>query len=271
MAGASEGYRRAAQAEDRIAREAMRELTAAEKEAIEARLKTAMMAYSVLRPIAEKHGVSPSELVGLHVVETRGKGDPMGRTSSAGATGPFQITEITRKEFQPSAEYATQFERDADIAAQHIARAKKEGFSTPAGRAMTYIAGIEGVKNWGGGAENNVGEQSIAYVPMVIYAKSRVRQEADKAMKRYAEEEAAAQSEAERARKMASASAGKSAFKAYDYKPMQEGIMGAVFGPSEEEAEASRQARNAARDKAAAEAAATVPAPPPTYTKYGYK
>lgn len=270
MAGASEGHRLAAQAEERIAREVTRDLTDAEKALIDARVKTAMTVYPLLKPIAEKHGVSPSELLGLHIVETRGEISPMGRESGAGATGPFQITEIARREFKPSAKYATQIETEADLAAQYLAKSATDGFSTPAGRAMTYIAGTQNVKNWGGGGSSGVGEQSLAYVPQVVYAKARVRQEADKAMKQYAAEEAA-RSEAERARKTAAAAAGEKAFREAPYTPMQEGIKGYLFGPSEEEAEASRQARNAARDAAAAAAMAATTVPEPTYTKYGYK
>jgi hypothetical protein len=72
-------------------------------------------------------------------------------------------------------------------------------------------------------------------------------------------------------RKKAAAEAGQTAFDEAEYTPMQEGLMGALFGPSEEEAEASRKARNDARDKAASKAAANVTMPPPVYTYHGYK
>ena len=268
MARASDQYRLSAQAEDRIQREITSAPSDAQKRAIEARLKTAVSLYSSLKPIADKHGVDVRELLALHAVEVRGKGDPMSEESIAGATGPFQVTEITRKEFPPSQEYATIFERDADTAAQHLAAAKKEGFSTVPGRALTYIAGREGVRQWGGGATTgHVGEQSSAYVPMTAYAYKRVKQLLPEHLKGEAED----QMFYERDRKKAAAEAGQRAFDEAQYTPMQEGLMGALFGPSEEEAEASRKARNDARDKAAAKAADNVKMPPPLYTYHGYK
>lgn len=262
MAGASEGYRLAAQAEEKLAPIAAGPINPAYKKALEARLPTAIALYDTLKPIADKHGVPVATLIATHMVETRGKGDPMGRTSSAGATGPFQITEIARKEFKPSAEYATQFERDADIAAQHFAKAKAEGFSTPEGLGMTYIAGIEGVKRWGGGTDGNVGTRSKEYGPMLREAVSMVEAELPKYRARLLDE----------ASKPA-ARAGQVAFDAAKPVKMEEGLTGYLFGPSEEEAEASRKARNDARDKAAQhfqqvaydKLAAEAPA------KYGYK
>jgi hypothetical protein len=268
MARASEIYRQSAQAEDRIQREITSAPSDAQKRAIEARLKTAVSLYTALKPIADKHGVDVRELLALHAVEVRGKGDPMSGPSIAGATGPFQVTEITRKEFPPSQEYATIFERDADTAAQHLAAAKKEGFSTVPGRALTYIAGREGVRQWGGGANTgHVGEQSTAYVPMTTYAYKRVKELLPEHLK--GEEQDKMLYELDR--KKAAAEAGEKAFYDTPYTPMQEGLMGALFGPSEEEAEASRKARNDARDKAAAKAADNVKMPPPLYTYHGYK
>jgi hypothetical protein len=271
MARASDQYRLSAQAEDRIQREITSAPSDAQKRAIEARLKTAVSLYSALKPIADKHGTDVRELIALHTVETRGKGDPMSRESSAGATGPFQVTEITRKEFPPSQEYTTTFERDADTAAQHLAAAKKEGFSTVPGRALTYIAGREGVRQWGGGAKNNVGEHSVAYVPMADYAYRRVRELLPAYLKDEAKGVEMDKLIYEIDRKKAAAEAGEEAFYETPYTPMQEGLMGALFGPSEEEAEASRKARNDARDAAATKAASKVKMPPPGYTFYGYK
>ena len=87
MARASAIYRQAAQAEDRNRREITSAPSADQKKAIESRLKTAMSLYSKLKPIADKHGADVLELIALHAVETRGKGDPMSRESGAGATG----------------------------------------------------------------------------------------------------------------------------------------------------------------------------------------
>lgn len=239
MAGASEGYRLAAQAEEKLAPIAAGPINPAYKKALEARLPTAIALYDLLSPIADKHGVPVATLIATHMVETRGSGDPMGRESDAGATGPFQITKITRKEFQPSAEYATQVERDADIAAQHFARAKAAGFSTPEGLGMTYIAGIEGVKRWGGGVEGNVGRRSKEYGPMLREAMTMVEAELPKYRERLMGEAG-----------QPAARAGQVAFDAAKPVKMEEGLRGYLFGPSEEEAEASRQARNDARDKA---------------------
>lgn len=268
MARASDIYRQSAQAEDRIRREITSAPSADQKKAIESRLKTAMSLYSKLKPIADKHGADVLELIALHAVETRGKGDPMSRESGAGATGPFQVTSITREEFPPSQEYATIFERDADTAAQHLAAAKKEGFSTVPGRALTYIAGRGGVRQWGGGADTgHVGEQSTAYVPMANYAYRRVKE----LLPSYIAGEAEDKMLYELDRKKAAAEAGQKAFNEAEYTPMQEGLMGALFGPSEEEAEASRKARNDARDAAAGKAADKVKMPTPLYTYHGYK
>ena len=139
----------AAQAEDLIARDLSGPPTADQRAAIDARANTALSLYPALKPIADRYGVSVVDLMALHTVETRGKGDPMGRTSPAGATGPFQITPITRKQYPVTQTYGTTFEADADIAAQHLAAAKKAGFSTFGGKrffsGLTLgIAGIAG-------------------------------------------------------------------------------------------------------------------------------
>jgi hypothetical protein len=239
VAGASEGYRLAAQAEEKLAPIVAGPINSAYRKALEARLPTALALYGVLKPIADKHGVPVETLIATHMVETRGRGDPMGRESEAGATGPFQITEITRKEFKPSAQYATQVERDADIAAQHFARAKAAGFSSPEGLGMTYIAGIEGMKKWGGGADSNVGQRTKEYGPMLREAMTMVSTGLPKYQEQLQEEA-----------KKPAARAGQAAFDTTKLVKMEEGLKGYLFGPSEEEAEASRQKRNDARDEA---------------------
>lgn len=253
MAGPTDGARRAAQADVAVSRDLSGPPTAAQREALEARMKTAVSLYPALKPIADKHGVPVSYLMALHVVETRGKGDPMAKESSAGATGPFQITPITRKQYPPSQQYSTVFETDADIAAQHLAAAKKAGFGSFGAQAMTYTAGMEGVKRWAGGAQSGVGQHSKEYVPMAVYAQRTLEER----LPDYAKQ-------LERERKMAAADAGMKAFKEYPYTPMT----GGVLGVSEAQEAASRKARNDARDSAAAEATAKPQTP---YTQYGYK
>ena len=253
MAGPTDGARRAAQADTAVARDLSGSPTAAQREAIDARVKTGLSLYPALKPIADKYGISPEDLSALHVVETRGKGDPMGSMSSAGASGPFQITAITRKQYPVSQQYGTTFETDADIAAQHLAAAKKAGFSSFGAQAMTYTAGMEGVKRWAGGAQSGVGQHSKEYVPMAVYARQAVQAQLPDYVKQL-----------ERERKMAAADAGMKAFKEYPYTPMT----GGVLGVSEAAEAASRKARNDARDSASAEAAAKPQTP---YAQYGYK
>jgi hypothetical protein len=259
MASPTEGRRLAAQAEDLIARDLSGPPTADQRAAIDARANTALSLYPALKPIADRYGVSVVDLMALHTVETRGKGDPMGRTSPAGATGPFQITPITRKQYPVTQTYGTTFEADADIAAQHLAAAKKAGFSTFGGQALTYTAGMEGVKRWGGGGPSRVGQDSREYVPMAIYAKQTIEAKLPDYVKQL-----------EREKKKAAADAGMKAFKESPYeKPHTDYRMFAgPYGVSTAEAEAARQARNEARDRAMAEAAA-VPQTP--YVQYGYK
>ena len=108
-------------------------------------------------------------------------------------------------------------------------------------QAMTYTAGMEGVKRWAGGAQSGVGQHSKEYVPMAVYARQAVQAQLPDYVKQL-----------ERERKMAAADAGMKAFKEYPYTPMT----GGVLGVSEAAEAASRKARNDARDSASAEAAA---------------
>jgi hypothetical protein len=221
------------QAEERLAKLVGGPLPKGYRDALEARIKTAVRLYPMLTPIAEKHGVPVDELIALHVVETRGKGDPMGRTSSAQATGPFQLTSVARKDYPPSAEYRTQVETDADSAAQYLKAARKAGFTMPEAIGMTYIAGIEGVKKWGGGNDGgHVGENSKAYGPMFKYAIERLKT---------AHPEHVAQVEKDAANR--GKIDARKAFEAYEVVKPEEGVLGTLFGPSAEEVEASRLKR----------------------------
>jgi len=220
------------QAENKLAALVGGPLPKGYRDAIEARIKTAVRIYPMLAPIAEKHGVPIDELIALHVVETRGKGDPMGRESSAGATGPFQLTKVAREDYPPSAEYRTQVEADADSAAQYLKASRKAGFTMPEAIGMTYIAGIEGVKKWGGGNEGNVGEQSKAYGPMFKYAMERLKT---------ARPEHVAKTEKEASNR--GKIDARKAFEEYSVVKPEEGVLGTLFGPSAEEVEASRLKR----------------------------
>ena len=239
MPGASEGHRLAAQAEEKLAPIVAGPINPAYKTALEKRLKTAITLYPLLKPIAEAHGRDPIELIAIQMVETRGKADPMATTSSAGATGPFQITDDTRKEFKPSREYGTIVERDADIAAQHLARAAKSGFTMPEALAMTYIAGIEGVKRWGGGDEGNVGTHSKEYGPMFREALMMARAELPKY-------EASLREQAEKK----AAQSGDLAFKTMPVPKMSENFLEYMTGDAEAQFEAAQKRRNDARDLA---------------------
>lgn len=264
MPGVTESAKQAAQAEARLARIVRGRLNPAYKAALDARMETAMALLPVLKPIAEKHGVPVEQLLAIHVVETRGRGDPMSRTNKVGASGPFQLTPDARKDFPPSMQYATTVESDADSAAQYLKASRAAGFTMPEAIGMTYIAGITGVKNWGGGNEGNVGEHSKDYGPMFKYALDKLAVQIPEYTKQ--------QSERERAARSAGAAARRQAFDQFPVPKMKEGIA-AFFGPSEEEVTKAREARMSAAEQAEKQAFESMrpEAPLQTMKKAGYK
>lgn len=238
----------AAQAEEKLAPLVTAPLSTTTRELLEARMKTAMHLYPVLEPIAQKHGVPVEELIALHIVETRGERDPMGRTSTAKASGPFQLTPIARRQYPASARYETQVETDADSAAQYLKAARDAGFTMPEAVGMTYIAGIEGVRRWAGGDDNSgVGKNSKAYGPMFRYTIERVKTETPIHLKSL-----------DRPARAAGVDAMNRVLQETPAPKMETGLKGFFFGPSEEEFEAARKARadeaEAARKRAYEEA-----------------
>jgi len=238
MPGATESAKLAAQAEEKLRPLVEGKLSDADKAALDRRMETALTLLPLLQPIADKHGIPVSQLLAIHVVETRGGENPMSRTSSAGATGPFQLTSAARKDYAPSAKYGTTVEADADSAAQYIKAAQTAGFTMPEAIGMTYIGGIRGVKNWGGGAANNIGENSLVYGPMFKYAIEQVESRAPKYL-----------NDIERPAKMAGSGAMQTAFAGYEMPTIRTGL-GAFLNPSEEEAAAARTGRMTAAEQA---------------------
>jgi hypothetical protein len=239
MPGATESAKLAAQAEEKLRPLVEGKLSAAGKAALDRRMETALTLLPLLQPIADKHGIPVSQLLAIHVVETRGGENPMSRTSSAGATGPFQLTSAARKDYAPSAKYDTTVEADADSAAQYIKAAKNAGFTMPEAIGMTYIGGISGVKNWGGGAENNIGENSLVYGPMFKYAIEQV----DAQMPGYLKS-------LERPARAAGVEAMQAVLRETPELKMETGLRGLFVGPSEEEFEAARKTRMDAAEQA---------------------
>lgn len=165
-----------AQAEERLRKLALPPLRAESKKALEDNVGRTIGRFAIIRQVAERHDVDPLELYTKYVVETRGEDDPENpKVSPKGASGPFQVMPKVRAEFEDKS-IQDPFEREADLAARHIADFQKRNqFGSADARSVVYNYGEGNFRDWGGRASEPLNDQSTNYVAYSRYIKPALK------------------------------------------------------------------------------------------------
>lgn len=178
-----------AQAEERLKLLATPALRPESMKALDESMRRAEGRYELIKTVAQRHGIDPDELFAKYVIETRKSVDPENPgTSSAGASGPFQLMPNTRSSYT-DATISDPFERDADAAARLMADLKKRNDYSPDAISVAYNYGEGRFRNWGGDATQSLPDESTNYLVYSRYLRPRLREQAQERTRRRGEME----------------------------------------------------------------------------------
>jgi hypothetical protein len=151
-------------AEDRLKNLPLPKLREKSLAALTSNLDRAESRYGLIKSVAERYGVDPEELFAKYVIETRGAANPESPgTSSAGASGPFQLMPDIREAFINS-KISDPFEREADAAARLMSDIQKRNKFSPDMLSVAYNYGEGNLRDWGGNAVAELPQESVNYV-----------------------------------------------------------------------------------------------------------